>query len=206
MHKYIFIVFLMCSCSTLNNNVIKPEDRDLIKSAAVVSKIADNLHCSYIGLTVFNNTNNLIPLDNSLDAQFSKNLANELSALGVQSYAIDKDSVSYVNPDVGPEKWDNVRAHLPPTTTTLVILDGTYTFNSRGGYYARNNGLTTSASIYIYDLASGRLLGKGSANRYFPDGNFTCDKSYVHPLDHLTRLVERSAAEIGKEVINEITK
>ena len=59
----LLMVIYLTGCTTLSNS-IKQEDLSRIDKIGIVSLVDDKIAYNYVGITIFNNENNLYPIDN----------------------------------------------------------------------------------------------------------------------------------------------
>ncbi|MGB0494862.1 MAG: hypothetical protein ACPGJI_00795 [Kangiellaceae bacterium] len=208
MYRLIIVVVLLSGCATQNNKLISQYDRNLIKQSLVVSTLGDDLYCSYVGLTIFNNKSTTYDLDNSLNQTFSSVITSQLSAMGFQSKAISRDSLSFADVKKGAKNWANIRFNDLPESygniSNIIIFDGDYHYSSTGGYYARNNALKTSATLYIYDYPSGRLIGKYSSQHSKLKNSFSCTEQSMPEDNHMLTLLRSSGEELQQELVEKL--
>ncbi|MEE9493429.1 MAG: hypothetical protein V3W04_08640 [Gammaproteobacteria bacterium] len=206
MYKLIILALVLSGCAVVQNSMpIADNDRALIKSTMVVSTLGDDLYCSFVGFTIFNNKNKTYELGATFNQAFASNVASQLNAMGIDATPLARTAISYVNESEGAQKWANITLNNLPAIsegiTNLMIFDGENHYASRGGYYARNNALKTSATLYVYEIPSGKLIGKSLAKRSTLKRSFSCTQESIPVEDNMLKLIHSSGDSLQRELV-----
>jgi len=204
MYRLIVIVLILTGCAAQNSKPIAANDHSLLKGAIVVSTLGDDLHCSFVGLTVFNNKSKTYELDANFNQKLSSSMSDQLNSMGMNAAPLSRGDISFIDDDVRAKRWDNIQfGDFPKSSSnisSIVILDGKYQYNSTGGYYARDNALNTSATLYVYEFPTGRLIGKAFSQHSTLKKSFSCTQETVPDSDHMLDLIDESGQAILTEV------
>lgn len=205
MRKIMFLMFFLSGCAMNGNKPLSDAERSLVKNAVVVSSLGDELLCTFTGLTIFTNESAKYKLDSSLNSSFSMKISESLNKAGVRARSLPRESIQYVDKDKGAGDWRNIKIDSKIfddfRNASLIIFDGIYHYDSTGGYYARDNALKTSARLYIYDVASGRLLSKMFSYQSNLKRSFSCNENQMPSDDFMNELIERSGDQLQKELV-----
>lgn len=208
MYKIILLALLLTGCAVQNNQPISASDRSLVEKAIVVSTLADDLHCSYIGFTVFNNKSNTYELSTKFNQQLSSSLSGQLNSIGIEATPLPRNAISFIDEEIGARNWANIKFTGSPEITngasSILILDGQQQYNSTGGYYAKDNALRTEATLYVYDISSGKLIGKSSSYLSTPKRSFSCTQKKISESDSMLNLIDKSGMEVLKAIFSHL--
>lgn len=208
MYRLIVIALLLTGCAIQNNKPIADDDRALVDNTIVVSTLSDDLDCSFVGLTVFNNNKNTYKLDYKFNQNLTSIISTRLNSMGMEAIPLPRDTVSFIDESIGAKSWDNIQlSDLPEITnkvSSIVILDGQHQYNSTGGYYARDNALTTAATLYVYDVSAGRLIGKSKSQISRLKRSFSCAQEAIPDSEYMLELIDESGREILDVVFEDL--
>ncbi|WP_295801662.1 hypothetical protein [uncultured Microbulbifer sp.] len=203
MYRLILVALALTGCSMQSGKPIADNDHNLLDRVAVVSTLGDNLYCSFVGLTVFNNKSNTYELGADFNQNLSSRISEKLNSRGMDVTPLSRDVISFIDDDIGARDWSNIKFEGFPAiasdVSSIVILDGEHRYNSTGGYYARNNALNTLATLYVYEVSTGRLIGEAFSRHSTLKRSFSCTQESISDSDEMLELIDESGAATLEE-------
>ena len=208
MIRVLFITLLLSGCVSTQNKPLTETNKNSLGKIGVVSSIGDTLQCNFTGLTVFTNEEQLYQLPRELNIQLTTSLTENLMELEHEAISLDRDVISYIKDTKGASKFSNIKLNKEKLNAesidTVVIYDGDFHYKSTGGYYARNNALNTLASLYVYSVSSGELMGSFYKPRTDLRRYFSCQTSSIDVGTTMYKLAEKAGIETQKELVNSV--
>ena len=141
-------------------------------------------------------------LNQLLTQRVVKQFANEKAVLK----SLDRQSLSFINDDIGPSQWSNIKLRDQQNIELLLIYSGSFEYRSKDGYYAEDNALNTNATSYLYELSSGELIGQAEHYQYDLKKQFSCTQNKFPVDNEIYSLIKKAGQESQDVVIKEAIK
>lgn len=194
---------------------ISEELRGRLDTAYVISTMADKLSCynqsllhAKEGWKMNERFELLIPEEKN--KSYTKSLATEIEKLGVKAIRLNRSSLDFENEKTRASRWENVTLNKAdvndPNAEYLFILDGVYDYSSQEGYYSINDNVRIKATLFLFEVSSGEIVGKASSEKFRIQPAFNCiQEGEVVPKDHYVyKILDYIASDVIEEVVQSL--